>query len=450
MHHSRSIFATVVTVGFLPPVLDAMLFAPGTRAQTLPSDLCGISEQYTPVVSPKIYSGPISPQSDQALECVMWQSFIYLNWPSEDGVAGSPDTAKRFGSPGPTVWQTYMPHDQAFLPGGETPGPWRNRMVPQIAGPLADNIAKGQVRQLRQVTKFSSELSGSLRQTLGQVIQAGGGKLFDQNGQPVHYEMLLNEDMYNYIFRHRLYAADSQLSFARQNGIELPSGPSEYGEIGTIEIKAAWKVMSETELAQRPLRFHTMPAVLEDDRRVTVGLVGMHIHQRLAAFPQGVWATFGQIDNTPLASDVGHSRSYSFFDTACSRERCPPNTQMADGMPTQVVRMFPNTYTVERINAFVRNLIDIYGRNFGDQDNPWRYYELLGVQWPKHPEEVGKAGQEVPLSLGDSNRDTLVNPVLETFMQADRISCLRCHSHAHGPNGSRLATGYSFLLEHAK
>jgi hypothetical protein len=112
--------------------------------------------------------------------------------------------------------------------------------------------------------------------------------------------------------------------------------------------------------------------------------------------------------------------------------------------------MFANTYTVERINAFVRNLVDIYGRNFGDQDNPWRYYELLGVQWPKHPEEVGKAGQEVPLSLGDPNRDALMNPVLETFMQAGRISCLGCHSYARGPNGSLLATGYSFLLEHAK
>jgi hypothetical protein len=44
----------------------------------------------------------------------------------------------------------------------------------------------------------------------------------------------------------------------------------------------------------------------------------------------------------------------------------------------------------------------------------------------------------------------LVNPVLETFMQRDRISCLGCHSHAHGPNGSQLAAGYSFLFEHAK
>src|SRR4051794_154103 len=103
MYQSKTITSIAMAIGFLPAAFAAMLFAPRIHAQTSPpSDLCGISEQYTPAISPKIFSGPISPQSDQALECVMWQSFIYLNWPSQDGIAGSPDNAKRFGSPGPT------------------------------------------------------------------------------------------------------------------------------------------------------------------------------------------------------------------------------------------------------------------------------------------------------------------------------------------------------------
>jgi len=439
---------------FLAALLTVLFVAPVAHAQTPPADLCGISEQYAPVISPKIFPGPISPQSDQALECVMWQSFIYLNWPAQEIAPGSPDATKPFGSTAPTVWQTFKTHDQVFLPGGAAPGPWRNRTVPQTfaSSPLADSIVKSQTRALRQATKISPDLASSGQHALDQINQAFGGQLFDQNGQPVYYEMLVNQDLYNYIVRYRLYAADSQLRHALQNGIKLPSGRSEDGETGTIEIKAAWKIMSAAELAQRPLRFHTMPAVLNGHHEVTVGLVGMHIHQRIAAFPQGVWATFGQIDNSPLASDQNHSRRYSFFNAEC--DRCQPNTPTPMGTPTQVVRNFANNSTAERINAYVRDLIDSYGRNLGNPSIPWRYYELLGVQWPKHPEEVGSAGQAAPLPLGDPNRDTLMNPVLETFMQRDGINCIDCHSRANlrrpAPNGSPLGAGYSFLLGHAE
>jgi hypothetical protein len=143
-----------------------------------------------------------------------------------------------------------------------------------------------------------------LQHDLGEIVQVGEGILVDQMGQPVYYEMLLNQDEYSYIVRNGLYAANTQLPFAQQHGIKLPTGITADGPTGAIEIKAAWKVMSAAELAEQPPRFHTRPAVIHDGTEVTVGLVGLHIYQRLGGFHQGVWATFSHVDNSPLVGQT--------------------------------------------------------------------------------------------------------------------------------------------------
>jgi len=242
------------TNGTLAAALAVMLLAPAAHPQPIP--LCGTVENHVPVIKSTILNY-ISPWSNPALECAMWQSFIHLNWPAREEAPGSPNEDLPFGSPGPTVWQTFKRHDQVFLTGGTPPGPWRSRTAPQIfSGLLADRIVKGDTRLLRQTTKFSPDFAASRQHTLERTYQARGGVLIDQNGQPVYYEMLLNEDLYEYIVRHGLYAADSQLDHARHNGIELPTGRTDnYGPTGTIEIKAAWKVLKSDEFSVVFLRF---------------------------------------------------------------------------------------------------------------------------------------------------------------------------------------------------
>jgi hypothetical protein len=55
----------------------------------------------------------------------------------------------------------------------------------------------------------------------------------------------------------------------------------------------------------------------------------------------------------------------------------------------------------------------------------------------------------VPLATGSPNTATLINPVLETFLQTSGTSCLGCHASATIAQGN-LAANYSFLLLHAQ
>jgi hypothetical protein len=428
-------------------LVASVLFATAAHAQA-PSDLCGAAPNPLPVIAPTIFPKLLGHRSDAAFACLMWQSFIHLNWPARTDAPGMPDQSQPFGSANPTVWETFKPYDQVFLSSGNQPGPWTIRRAPAfLPTALADRVANGEARYLLQTSKFSPAILDHLKHDLGERVQVGGGTLVDQTGQSVYYEMLLNQDEYNYIVRNGLYAADTQLAFAQQRGIVLPTGATSDGPTGSIEVKAAWKIMSPGDLATG--RFHTRPAVLVDGAQVTVGLVGLHIYQRVEGFDQGVWATFGQIDNSPLDPPPA-SGTYSFFNPSCSG--CAVNVQTQPPTPTQVVRMFAATPPIQRVNIYAQQLI-----RSADQNNPFQYYELLGVQWPTTacptlPSTpcIGIPGQKTPLPDGIPTPTTLMNPVLETFLQTPNTSCLGCHIMASDAQGGSYATSFSFLFKNAK
>ena len=408
----------------LAAAVSLLLLAGAASPARADDDLCG------PFISLRLELRPVIPTdvgiagSDHAFGCLMWQSFIYLNWPAK--AAGEPDPAAPFGRPGVTVWETYKRHDEVFRPRGETPAPWG---VP--------DRSHGGARALAIVS------------------QADGGTLVDRAGRPVYYEMLINRDEFEYVVAHRLYEAQAQLAFARENGIVLPAGPTAaYGRIGTIELKAAWKVLSPAELAQQPVRFHTAEAVLADGVRATVGLIGMHLNQRVTGFTQGVWASFLQVDSAPLAGGDGHAHAYSFYDPDCAR--CEVNAATVPPQSTQVQQVFPVAPSVRGINAAAHAMI-----RDADPQSPWQFYELLGVQWPQFalglptpvPDPYRHLPHGLPLAIGTPSTHTLMNPVIETFHQSPNVSCLGCHaaSATAALAGSvPLAADYSFLLGHAQ
>jgi hypothetical protein len=188
-------------------------------------------------------------------------------------------------------------------------------------------------------------------------------------------------------------------------------------------------------------RFHTRPAVLGDGPQVTVGLVGLHIYQRVERFDQGVWATFGHIDNNPS------SGTHSFFNPSCSG--CATNVPTQPPTPTQVVRISPLDAPTRNVNVYAQQLI-----RSADQNNPFQYYELLGVQWPTnqcHTPCIGIPSQKTTqVPEGSPTPATLVNPVIETFLQTPNTSCIGCHKVASDAKGGSYATSFSFLLGHAK
>jgi hypothetical protein len=408
--------------------LAALLLAlacllPGAARADEAAELCGPFISFQIELKPVIRADPGGAVSDHTFGCLMWQSFIYLNWPAL--APGEPDPAARFGAPGATVWETFKRHDEVFRPGGAPPEPWG---VP--------DRSHGGARPLA-ITR-----------------QTDGATLVDRAGWPVYYEMLLNRDEYRYIVANRLYDAAVQRAVARREGIVLPAGPTtQYGPVGTIEIKAAWKILSRAELAERPRRFHTAEARLADGATATVGLVGLHINQRVAGFTQGVWASFLQVDSAPLIGAEKSGRPYSFYDPDCGR--CAVNAETEPPQATQVEQVFPVAPSVRAINDFVRDLIRRY-----DPASPWQFYELLGVQWPQFalglPTPVPDPERQmhgVPLSIGTPSTQTLMSPVLETFRQAANVSCLGCHAEAAvAPHAGTppLAADYSFLLGHAE
>ncbi len=56
-----------------------------------------------------------------------------------------------------------------------------------------------------------------------------------------------------------------------------------------------------------------------------------------------------------------------------------------------------------------------------------------------------------PLPDGNPNSQTVVNAVLETFIQVPNTGCLACHVSATvAASGNNTATGYSFVFGRAQ
>ena len=272
---------------------------------------------------------------------MMWQNFLYLNWPATRRQRGLPNKNAKFGAPAPTVWETYKTADESFPPGGRNPGRWDGlRLLTTLETGLAQRVASGAVRHMTMRSKISRAVLNNVADHAGvippdilrSITQAGGGTLYDLNGKPVYYEVAINRDEYEYIVQNGLYNADTQATFGATNVIVLPDGPSKYGQLGALDVKAAWKILSDTE--RKSGRFHMVPAILPGSFvPVTVGLVGYHVF--LPVSGQGVWATFAQVDNAPVQGQPATGKSI-FYDPNCTQDGkpCPVNVKDAD--PGQV------------------------------------------------------------------------------------------------------------------
>lgn len=431
-----------------------------------PQHFCGgFGGSGTPVIQPVIYPQLQFDRSNPGFDCQAWQVFIYLNWPAATGQRGAPNPQARFGTPGTTVWETYRTLEQTFLPNAADPGPWNQAATLTAAVPqgLTATAGAGQLRVLGRTSKISRIAIANVARAgvspaiLKSIAQAGGGILWDQQLVPVYYEIAMNADLYNYIQQNGLYNADTQLTFATKTTIALPGGATQYGPTGAIEMKAAWKVLTPAEISSG--RFHTAQAVIVGTSAVaptpvTVGLVGMHIFQMLGASNQGIWATFAQIDNAPVQGTPGGG-PYTFNNPNCQPAQCPPNQESETPVATQVVQVFPDDAAAVNVNANMQAMIKSYNATA-----PWQYYKLVNVQWPLNP--VALSSLPVPaminLPMGNPNTATLMNAVLETFLQQSGTSCLICHQSATiSPNQSvpansapQNASSYSFMFGYAQ
>lgn len=364
----------------------------------------------------EIPSTPPSPAGSLAeFADYSWRLFVALNWPAESGQRGVPDCDAAFGGQ-PTVWETYKTTEQTFLPGAEDPGPWN-------AG------------EMGQPTLFYRSKVPQNLPVETQIRQAVGGWLIDQSGEPTYYQIGIDETSYDYIRRNEYYDADV---VSQASSVDFPDG--------SLEIKAAWKILQASEPADEYL--HRVAEVMTFDaegkptgvtREARVGLVGFHAIYKARGFPQWIWTTFEHRRNAPTriegASGGDPSGSWSYFDPDCTGSFCKPNVSPLSsgqpyGSPNQITRITPLEGAVKTANATWTARPEIVSTAFA-------HYELISPQWPTAPDDPGQP-------QGAPSPDTVANITLESYIQPTS-SCMACHSTARVP-GNATTSNYSFVF----
>ncbi|EJT84342.1 hypothetical protein PPS11_22969 [Pseudomonas putida S11] len=287
--------------------------------------------------------------SQAFMNCFGWQLFIALNWPVNPGwpatasLAGEPDmqsTLAQFGVPSAPgqpmsvapVWASYKDANDIFLPGAPTPTGWGvQTLVPSGCSTQGSLEAlKVGARKFMNATSEGAinalhgfHLStGTLASIPDPVMEASGGWLTDQAGKLVFFERKVGKAEFDYIVDKGLYDAANQLKVAQNldgqtpEGLSLPIGepmrslptsPVPQEQLGAIELKAAWRVLTgKPELFGRYLTtvaWLKRPDTLECTQEV-VGLVGLHIINKTQASPNFIWTTFEQVDNVPEPAQV--------------------------------------------------------------------------------------------------------------------------------------------------
>jgi len=485
----------------LGAVLTLAAFAgPSARAATAEppslSSLCLNPPALTPVVPGDT---PINDQ--RSINCFAWQEFIALNWLASGGPPSS------FGRPGdlaPVAWEDFtdVSNLRIHLRSPRTAGSpalldFGTELSPPETCPADDDATM----TLRQTSKFSIEFDDD--NSTGQAFpQNQPAWLADRDGNPVLYQILISRQEHEFLASHGLMAQDNQyprLAFGTH--VDMPRG-SLGGDLGSIEIKAAWLVLprgagDEARWRQR-YKLARARVYDEGDRDCevrTVALVGLHVLHKTTSNPQWVWATFEHVDNAPDSSAATTDAAatagdrYRFYSQRCVQRpvpescqklavgdckplsppvdetSCMPNTSPAYCLdlfndecppyPIQVTRLTPiadsGDNLVRQLDGAVQQLI----RRQARPDSVWQYYQLVGTVWSGSPVEQNPPGSVPPLqplSVAGMRPSVVALPVanttLETYVQT--ATCLSCHLGAEiavtDESGDQpYASDYSFV-----
>jgi hypothetical protein len=224
------------------------------------------------------------------------------------------------------------------------------------------------------------------------------------------------------------------------------NGSSQVDQLGSIMIKAAWRDMAAVPKDQWT-RYYVVEAEVFDPSTqqctdTSVGLVGLHIVQKLDLFPEWVWSTFEHVDVVgddpkkallpPCPSNDPACQQNGFKDRPGSTNLDPNQSAR---VPVQVLRLNPipttpaGASTIDANTAFQAALAG----------TPWANYQLVVTQWPfaandptqyKPPEQRGSypctSGLPFPVTGA-------VNLTMETYFQSASAaagsgnSCMACH-----------------------
>ncbi len=398
----------------------------------------GRPQATSPVLSPTPLTDlPPNPTQADAVNFA-WRSFVAVNWPALPGQRGIPDWKKKIGQGGDVVWNTWKSPGEVFLPDGGKPAGWNQRgdSLPSACRSAGAELG---AYVLRRVTKVPGN---SDNEAMRRAKEAVGGTLTDQHGNLVRFDVRLNKVEFDNILGRAYYNTQGQDSAAV---IQFPAG--------VMEVKAAWREMTDSDTPQIRSRFYRRAAWIYTPAsgmqppsciQSEVGLVGLHIAEKTASRPEWTWATFEQIDNVPPFTPPGSAAApgvrtlpYSFNNPACPPSQCVPNQSTEKngrptGIPTQVTRRVNIGMAAQQADPLWRAAL-----RKAVLTSPFQYYELVDIQWPQTPPQR-PAGNPTP--------GLLANTTMETYVAES--SCLNCHYTAKTASG-KLSSDFSFLLAEA-
>ncbi|WP_298896477.1 hypothetical protein [uncultured Psychroserpens sp.] len=418
-------------------------------------------------------------QLNELFNMYSWQALIAINWPlNENGEA-----RENFTDEGTPTWLTWKEAFQVYRFDGKTPEPWDSPRTDSGLG-LQTNVLND--NDSRIILNSTTPTHTGNNNIANETDQAFAGKLFDQNGNVVVYEVLMNKEEFDYVVENKLYNINGQLEFSKTNvNANFPKGDFEKQQLGAVEIKLAWKILEDTDYKERYFKDegYIINESTKKPEKALLGLIGFHISQKTPTGKQWVWSTFEHIDNLdqnttevdgeikvihptltnpnceicPVNVDVSNNKNtYSYHTTEhgnywnVTGDTLNYYTDSAQ-MKTQSKRMVDIPVRVKRINTLMQEY-------FKQQGSVWQYYQLIDTQYPL--DQNAKPGIStdslyyIPESVvnkpgGKPNLAFLTNISMETFFQGGNQiaglmensqsnitifgteSCIGCHSSAY-------------------
>ncbi len=460
-----------------------------TWAQGFAADSCTLANGDAPPVEPLDWPNVCNPQLNgwrpvqQSFDQLSWRSFLYESWPA--GADGKPDGGQPIGVAqggdfAPVVWERYADASSLFGAGAaELAASDYGRAAAPPEGCSADGprvlsmtskFPLEAVQAVREVLGAEAPAEGELLEGLQSIDQAFRGPLYPQGPEgpsglwPVFYEIRINQAEYDAIVA--AGAQDKTPAELNCTGAYATDDCTPFSfPIGSTEIKAAWKVLSDDEVASGRFFHQDLQVVDPVSGACSVqpmGLVGLHIARKVEAAVIGpdlrkntwAWATFEQVDNVPPVGSDGSGGTYSFFDPSCTpavdaatcagvttpnpdpQYQCCPNlyryasgTVPQNPTPDQVTRIDSPPAGTESCNAVYDPL----------EKGVFDHYTLVTTQWPQASD-----GPHPPTVTPTHSR----NAVIETYFtswqgstQVNTSSCMGCHSGAQAVDMSYLFLG---------
>lgn len=420
-------------------------------------------------------------QLNEAFNEFSWKAMVAIFWPRDKEGKPMPN----FTDEGKSTWLSWKEAAQVYRKDGGVPAPWESPRVKAGYNLSPTMLEENTVRVFLSSETPTKRIHS--KNVADETDQAFAGQLFDQNGNVVYYEVLMNKEEFDYLVANKLYNINGQIDFSKNGAIaNFPAGDFATTQLGAVEIKFAWKILTDSDHKERYYR--NFGYVIDENgilAKKELGMIGFHISQKTPTGKQWVWSTFEHIDNLDQnVVEKEGKRSVihpSLTNPEC--EICPVNVDVTSGgttythhtgnhgdywtisgdttdryfansdiMKTQAKRMVDIPVRVQQINQRIQ-------KYFKSVNSVFQYYQLIDTQYPLNqnvpPSSHTEDGYRLPASVtnkpgGEPNIALLTNITMETFFQGGNQSasnlmeanpasditifgtesCMGCHSSA--------------------